>query len=146
MSSPRLERVLAHLTPTTPTLSPVAGHAGATLSSHCLNTTTGVPAAGLSILVEREQEGQWHPLAQGLTNADGRVTMAAWSWRDPSPAPASLPPGQYRATFDTGAYFTKTGVTTHFYPVVVVHFHMGTGHHHIPLLLSPFGYSTYKGS
>ena len=79
------------------------------------------------------------PLGQSVTDADGRA-------RDLGPA--VLPPGIYRLVFDTGAYFASQGTEPAFFPEVTVTFRVGgeARHHHVPLLLSPFAYSTYRGS
>jgi 5-hydroxyisourate hydrolase len=112
-----------------------------TLSTHALDTSLGRPAAGLPLLLEAQLDGGgWRELARGLTNADGR-------------APELLPPGTrlesgtYRLTFDTEAYFRAREVKG-FYPYVSVVFMLSAPdeHYHVPLLLSPFGYSTYRGS
>ena len=75
-------------------------------------------------------------VAEGFTDADGRLALG----------PDSLEPGTYAITFATGAYFAERDVEA-FYPQVTVHFTVAdTRHYHVPLLLSPFGYSTYRGS
>jgi 5-hydroxyisourate hydrolase len=110
------------------------------LTTHVLNTATGRPAVGLRITLE-VQDGAlgWQPVSEGLTNADGRL-------RDLLP-PGGLERRVYRLTFDTGSYFAQAGEQT-FYPSVPVIFEVTalTEHHHVPLLISPFGYSTYRGS
>ena len=104
----------------------------ASLSTHVLDTSTGQPAAGLRITLE-SADGT---VAEGVTDADGRVGDLA----------AELPTGDHRIRFDTGAWFTEQGVVA-FYPEVVVAFTVGADEHfHVPLLLNPFGYSTYRGS
>ena len=102
------------------------------ISTHVLDTARGRPAAGVPVVLERRADGGWSLVGEGRTNADGRVGELA-------PADA----GVYRLTFDTGSYF-EAG----FYPQVAVEFRVddGAGHYHVPLLLSPFGYSTYRGS
>ncbi len=113
-----------------------------TISTHVLDTARGVPAAGVPITLEREAEGGdgWSRVAFGVTNEDGRV-------RDFLPAGAQLSPGRWRMTFETDAYFEALGVSG-FYPVVRVEFviRASSEHYHVPLLLSPYGYSTYRGS
>ncbi|WP_224362380.1 hydroxyisourate hydrolase [Hyalangium versicolor] len=112
-----------------------------TLSTHVLDTQWGRPAAGVPILLEaQERGGGWRELARGTTNSDGRV-------KDFLPAGTNLEPGIYRMTFDTAAYFSAHSVRG-FYPYVSVVFeiHSAGEHYHVPLLLSPFGYSTYRGS
>jgi 5-hydroxyisourate hydrolase len=109
------------------------------LTSHVLDTALGKPARGLAVRLEIGEPTGWRTLAERSTNEDGRV-------------PDLLPPGAleartYRLTFETGAYMQTTGRPV-FYPRVEVVFTVAAPaeHHHIPLLLSPFGYSTYRGS
>ncbi|HVV20491.1 MAG TPA: hydroxyisourate hydrolase [Pseudonocardiaceae bacterium] len=106
------------------------------LSTHVLDATAGTPAAGVAVHVESRVDGTWERSATGVTDADGRV-------RDLG-APAV---GVHRITFDTGAYFDRIGVPA-FYPEVTVTFQVrqADAHHHVPLLLSPFAFSTYRGS
>jgi 5-hydroxyisourate hydrolase len=108
----------------------------ADLSTHVLDTAAGEPAAGVPVSLEILREGDWEPIGQGVTDADGRLDELA----------AVLVEGTYRIRFDTAAYFAASGTKT-FYPEVTVVFVTEPGrHHHVPLLLSPFGYSTYRGS
>lgn len=111
-----------------------------TLSTHVLDTSTGRPAEGLSLTLEARSGEAFRELARGVTNADGRV-------KDLSGANTKLPPGVYRLTFDTGAWFQARGQRG-FYPSVQVLFEVTATdeHYHVPLLLSPFGFSTYRGS
>lgn len=109
----------------------------ASLSTHVLDTSTGRPAAGLHLTLE---SADGTVLASGVTDDDGRVGDLA----------ADLPGGDHRIRFDIGAWFAGQGVTA-FYPEVVVAFTVGGDephdeHFHVPLLLSPYGYSTYRGS
>ena len=110
------------------------------LSTHVLDVALGRPAAGLAVHLEVEEGGGWRELARGATNADGRIAPLL-------PAGTALAAATYRLTFDTGAYFTGRGVEG-FYPYAQVAFTVRDPgqHHHVPLLLSPFGYSTYRGS
>jgi len=107
-----------------------------TLSTHVLDATTGRPAAGLQLRLERAAGDGWVPAGAGLTGPDGRLRL-----------PGDFPGGVYRLTFGTGAYFTARGAAT-FYPEVSVTVAMTEPgeHYHVPLLLSPFAYSTYRGS
>jgi 5-hydroxyisourate hydrolase len=111
------------------------------ITTHVLDTAIGRPAAGIEVHLERQMnDGSWSAVGSGRTDADGRV-------RNLMP-PASEPiAGTYRLTFETAPYFKRRSVQG-FYPRVVVEFVVReTGsHHHVPLLLSPFGYSTYRGS
>lgn len=108
------------------------------ITTHVLDTSRGRPAAGVPLLLERAQDSGWEPVGRDTTDGDGRARDLL------SSAPVE---GHYRLTFDTGAYFRAVGETG-FYPEVSVTFVVGDGgeHYHVPLLLSPFGYSTYRGS
>ena len=111
------------------------------ISTHVLDTSLGRPAAGVPVLLEiQEAAGNWKRLAEATTSADGRVSELL-------PAGASLAAATYRLTFDTVAYFRARAVEG-FYPRVTVEFTIADAaqHHHVPLLLSPYGYSTYRGS
>jgi 5-hydroxyisourate hydrolase len=111
------------------------------ITTHILDTARGRPATGVTVILEQAGAGQaWTELARGTTDVDGRV-------RDLLPDDARLDGGVYRLRFQTGAYFRTLGVKG-FYPEVqvVIELEPGGGHYHIPLLLSPFGYSTYRGS
>jgi 5-hydroxyisourate hydrolase len=110
------------------------------LTTHVLDLRLGGPAAGVAVCLERrDAAGEWLLLARKFTNDDGRVPDLL--------AAGELSLGVHRLRFDTGGYFTAQGVE-HFYPQVVVEFEVTDlgRHHHVPLLLSPFGYSTYSGS
>lgn len=117
------------------------------ITTHVLDTARGRPAAGVPVTLEIAVDGErddersgWREIGRGETDADGRLRTLH---------PAGSPPaaGTYRISFDTAAYFAATGVTG-FYPTVQVVFHIAepAQHHHVPLLLAPFGYSTYRGS
>ena len=114
------------------------------ISTHVLDTSRGVPAAGVRILLERLESSRataaGREISRTVTDADGRV-------RELVPDGTSWGAGRYRLTFDTSSYFTTLGVES-FYPFVVVAFEVRDAEqqHHVPLLLSPFGYSTYRGS
>lgn len=108
------------------------------LTTHVLDTARGVPAAGLAVRLEREQAEGWTVVAEAATDADGRA----------APLPdGALRAGRHRLVFATGPYFDRNGLVG-FYPEVRVDFEVRDAdrHHHVPLLLSPFGYSTYRGS
>lgn len=114
-----------------------------TISSHCLDTARGVPASGLYLKLERRDEsGHWHTLNTATTNEDGRVTSKDWDV-----IPGS---GHYCVRFHTRAYFERVGIKDYLYSEIPVEFDIKSEnlgkHYHIPLLLSPFGYSTYRGS
>lgn len=106
------------------------------LSTHVLDATTGVPATGVSVTVDSRADGDWRLIAEGSTDADGRI-------RELGP----LEIRTHRITFDTGGYFARAGVPA-FYPEATVTFEIvdADAHHHVPLLLSPYAFSTYRGS
>jgi 5-hydroxyisourate hydrolase len=111
------------------------------ITAHVLDTTLGKPAQGLAIVLEiAAGPDRWTELARAVTDVNGRVTAF-------DPPVAALKRQVYRLRFSTGAYFAATCVRT-FYPEVpvVVEIDDPNQHYHIPLLLSPFGYSTYRGS
>lgn len=110
------------------------------ITTHILDVSAGVPARGVAVTLERETEAGWKIIGAGVTNNDGRVV-------DLLDANARLQAGNYRLVFDTGAYFAGRE-TGGFYPQVSVAFTVrdAAQHYHVPLLLSPFGYSTYRGS
>lgn len=110
------------------------------LSTHVLDTAIGRPAAGIGVRLEVEDGDGWRELAQAATNADGRVGHLL-------PPGTSLAAATYRLTFDVAAYHAAHGAAG-FYPFVIIVFTVrdAAQHHHVPLLLSPFGYSTYRGS
>lgn len=111
------------------------------ITTHVLDTSRGRPAAGLAIHLERRSpEGAWVELGRGATDNDGRLRTLLG-------AGEALVEGFYRITFDTGGYFASLGVEG-FYPEVSVVFEIRdpAQHYHVPLLLSPYGYSTYRGS
>jgi 5-hydroxyisourate hydrolase len=110
------------------------------ITTHVLDVTLGQPAPGVPVTLEIERAGGgWKELSRGATDGDGRLRHLL--------APDSLVEGTYRLTFDTQAYFDSCK-TKGLYPQVVVVFRVRDPkqHYHIPLLLSPFGYSTYRGS
>jgi len=112
------------------------------VTTHVLDTSAGRPAEGVPVVLERAApEGTgWEVVGRGVTDGDGRERALV-------PDGRRLAPGRYRLTFDTGAYFTRTGRQA-FFPEVAVVFAIGEddAHEHVPLLLAPYGYSTYRGS
>jgi len=107
------------------------------ISTHVLDTMRGTPAAGLEVTLHRhEPDGDWKEVAQAETDADGRVRTLT---------DEKVDPGEYRLDFDTRPYFERSGLGA-FYPSVSVAFTFEGGHLHVPLLLSAFGYTTYKGT
>lgn len=107
-----------------------------TLSTHVLDTALGRPAQGIRVTLESSDD----LVGSGTTDTDGRV-------RDLQRKDEPLGEGSYRLTFYVADYFSNAGRET-FFPEVIVSFRIaaGTEHYHVPLLLSPFGYSTYRGS
>lgn len=111
-----------------------------TVSTHVLDASIGRPARGMDLMLEqRAEDGAWTPLGTGATDEDGRCPDLT--------ADLDLAVGIYRLSFATGDYFARVGAET-FYPVVQVTFAVSDpgSHHHVPLLLSPFAFSTYRGS
>jgi 5-hydroxyisourate hydrolase len=108
------------------------------ISTHVLDTAQGRPAAGLLVRLEHVVGVDGAVLATATTDADGRV---------PSLGPDRVCPGTYRLVFDTAGYFSRTGQPC-FFPEVSLSFVVADPeqHHHVPVLLSPFAYSTYRGS
>jgi len=104
------------------------------VTTHVLDTATGRPAAGVPVRLEAAEGAAWVTVATAVTDADGRVRELG---------PERLAPGVHRLVFDTAAYLGDAA----FFPEVSVVFDpAGGAHHHVPLLLSPYGYSTYRGS
>lgn len=105
------------------------------LTTHVLDTAHGRPAQGVPIVVHRLDEGRWTPVARAFTNADGRTD---------APLLTQLAAGTYEVTFAVGAYLGGEG----FYDEIPIRFVVRdpAAHHHVPLLLSPWAYSTYRGS
>lgn len=110
------------------------------ITTHVLDTALGRPAEGVSIILSSiSSDGEWTLLASGLTNGDGRI--------DDLMVAGSLQAGVYQMRFEIGEYFRSLELRG-FYPEAVITFEVSSvdEHYHIPLLLSPFGYSTYRGS
>lgn len=117
------------------------------LSTHVLDAASGRPASGVALRLTREgpsPDDRWEEDVGGVTDADGRHRFVG---PDGTGATEDLPAGVYRLRFATGDYFAATGQTG-FYPEVTVTFQIvdPRAHHHVPLLLSPYAFSTYKGS
>ncbi|MCC6601112.1 MAG: hydroxyisourate hydrolase [Crocinitomicaceae bacterium] len=110
------------------------------ITTHVLDTSSGQPAKGITIRLQRPAGADlWEDIVSGVTNDDGRVQGLV-------PADMVLKPGIYRMYFQTGEYFAARN-TRGFYPYIPVVFEIhDTEHYHVPLLLNPFGYSTYRGS
>ena len=109
------------------------------LTTHILDTTKGKPAKDVMITLYRKEKNQWAEVVKGITNKDGRIP-------DLLKKDVVLEEGIFKMRFETRDYFDKQGLAT-FYPYVEIVFDISNQeHYHIPLLLSPFGYSTYRGS
>ncbi len=108
------------------------------ISTHILDTTRGRPAPGVTVTLERKSDSGWLEVAEAVTDADGRVKRLL----DVIPEA-----GVYRIGFEVGDYFARLEVES-FYPSVSIVFRVTSPaeHHHVPLLLNPFGFSTYRGS
>ena len=112
-----------------------------TISTHILDTSRGAPASGVAVCLEiQNTDESWTELSHAWTDTDGRVKPFFLVDR-----PVSN--GVYRLIFDTEPYFSSLSVSC-FYPQVTVVFNVedGSQHYHVPLLISPYGYSTYRGS
>ncbi|HEY9180650.1 MAG TPA: hydroxyisourate hydrolase [Candidatus Baltobacteraceae bacterium] len=108
-----------------------------TLSTHVLDTSRGKPAAGIEVVLYALEDGQRREAARGETNASGRIA---------SPFGAELQPGEYELAFNAGGYFAASGQRS-FFEWIPVRFRIDdAGHYHVPLLMSPWAYSTYRGS
>ncbi|UZX04850.1 hydroxyisourate hydrolase [Arthrobacter sp. CDRTa11] len=107
------------------------------VTTHVLDTGAGRPAAGVAVVLYQHDGGGWQELARSATDADGRAKDLG---------PESLAAGRYRLNFATGDYYAGLGTATFFPEVDLVFEVTGAEHYHVPLLLSPFAYSTYRGS
>lgn len=109
------------------------------ITTHVLDTAAGRPAENVAVRLERQGESGWDELADRRTDADGRVA-------DLLPGD-ELEAGRYRIRFEVGPYFGARGID-YFYPYAEIVFTVreADAHYHVPLLLSPFGYTTYRGS
>ena len=111
------------------------------ITTHVLDLSIGRPGAGVPVILEfKADTGPWLQIAEGITDTDGRL-------HDLFPVKRAFESGNYRLIYETGLYFLSLGIEC-FFPQVTVTFTVKdtSQHYHIPLLLSPFGYSTYRGS
>lgn len=109
------------------------------VTTHVLDTSSGKPGKNISVRLMQNVSNEWKSIAQGITNADGRVA-------DLLPGEKNLTVGTYKIAFDTGNYYATQNIKA-FYPAVEISFTIfDDSHYHVPLLISPFGYSTYRGS
>lgn len=112
-----------------------------TISTHILDISRGRPAPGVNVSLEILNAGEgWSPLSQAVTDDDGRIKSFVL-------AEPQMVARTYRLIFAVGQYFTSLNQSS-FYPEVTVNFLIegSTEHYHVPLLISPYGYSTYRGS
>jgi 5-hydroxyisourate hydrolase len=111
------------------------------ITTHILDTALGKPAAGVLVMLSVRDGAEWRQLGQAQTDTDGRVRGFV------PPSAAALSAGSYRLTFETAAYF-RAASRPAFFERVTLEFHVDSAgeHFHVPLLLTPFGYTTYRGS
>lgn len=109
------------------------------ITTHVLDIAQGVPAVGVAVILEIRHANDWTPVGRGSTDAKGRVTTLT---------EGAIAPGTYRLTFDLGAYHKQQGLAVPFFPEAKITFNVRDteDHYHVPLVLSPFGYSTYRGA
>jgi 5-hydroxyisourate hydrolase len=108
------------------------------ITTHVLNAVQGLPAPGVAVQLFAQRNENWELIAEAVTDADGRAKQLG---------PETVAAGTYRLRFDTGAYFASSDTPT-FFPEALLTFVVDDEqrHYHVPLLLSPFAYSTYRGS
>ena len=109
------------------------------VSTHVLDTSIGRPAPAVAVSLQRQEGGAWVEISRSVTNDDGRVGALL-------PATMASAPGHYRLTFDVAAYFQRRAAETFYREVTIEFVIKDAGHYHVPLLISPYGYSTYRGS
>jgi 5-hydroxyisourate hydrolase len=109
------------------------------ITTHVLDIARGAPAEGITVILELRQASEWAPIGRGTTDEKGRVNTL-------TDGPVS--PGTYRLTFDIGAFHRSQGLNVAFFPEVKITFTVRDPdeHFHLTLLLSPFGYTTYRGA
>jgi len=119
---------------------PVAKKLKGMITTHVLDTARGGPAVGMTVILEWRQASEWSPIGRGATDDLGRLATLTDE--------CELAPGTYRLTFDTGTYHRDQGIGAPFFPEARITFNVRDTdqHYHVPLLLSPFGYSTYRGT
>ena len=108
------------------------------ITTHVLDSAVGTPAAGVAVVLEAREGEDWTEIARGVSDANGRIDALG---------PTGLASGTYRLTFAVGTYY-EAQETESFYPevVVVCRIDGDQAHYHVPLLVSPFAYSTYRGN
>lgn len=110
------------------------------ITTHVLDTSLGRPAQGVAVILQVQVSGaEWKEIARGVTGLDGRLTDLI--------APGKLAVGNYRLRFQTGAYFSaRQAVSLYPYIEITIEVNDAAQHYHVPLLVSPYGYTTYRGS
>jgi len=110
------------------------------ITTHVLDLGLGAPGAGITVILELRQQSEWTPVGRGVTDENGRLASLTDDF--------TIVPGTYRLVFDLGTYHRSQGFTTPFFPEAKVTFNVRDTDekYHVPLMLSPFGYSTYRGS
>ena len=110
------------------------------ITTHVVNIATGEPAVGVTVILEMRQASEWAPIGRGATGEDGRLNSLTDD--------VNIAPGAYRLTFDIGNYHRERGIAVPFFPEARIAFNVRDPdeHYHVPLLLSTFGYTTYKGA
>ncbi|QMV74567.1 hydroxyisourate hydrolase [Comamonas piscis] len=110
------------------------------LSVHVLNLQDGLPSVGVNVTLEKKVDNKWVQINEGVTNAQGRIPALF-------PTESTMEKGSYRVTFQTEEWFNKQKTIT-FFPEIPVIFKAdgSVPHYHIPLLLSPYGFSSYRGN
>lgn len=110
------------------------------ITTHVLDTAKGRPAVGVTVILEMRHQHDWIPVGRAPTDESGRINLTEENY------PLSV--GTYRLTFDIGTYHQEQGIVAPFFPVVKITFNVESADEgvHVPLLVSPFGYSTYRGS
>jgi 5-hydroxyisourate hydrolase len=108
------------------------------ITTHITDITQGGAAVGVTVILEMRQSSEWVPIGRGTTDEKGRLSSLTEG--------LTVVPGTYRLTFDIGTYHREQGLTVPFFPEVRITFNIRDTeeHYHVPLLLSPFGYSTYR--
>jgi 5-hydroxyisourate hydrolase len=110
------------------------------ITTHITDTAQGGAASGITVILEIRQSSEWVPVGRGVTDGKGRLETLTEG--------LTIVPGTYRLTFDIGTYHREQGVTVPFFPEVKIAFNVRDTeeNYHVPLLLSPFGYSTFRGA
>ncbi|EJJ3922897.1 hydroxyisourate hydrolase [Salmonella enterica] len=110
------------------------------ISVHVLNLKTGIPSEGVTVVLDKKEGDKWVKLNSAVTSQDGRINALY-------PDGKEIQPGDYRVTFETGKYYADHKEDTFFPEIpVIIHVPKAGEHYHVPLLLSQYGYSTYRGS